>query len=242
MTRVHALLSWWDESPLWLTAAIVSAAPYIDHVIACDGRYHLYPGDRTQSRVDQAQAIVETCQTLNLGLTLHRPQHAWADNECGKRNHMFRLAELEAQPNIDWLFVIDADIIVDRGITNLRQLLAHTDRDAAEITVLERGDPYRNPARLQHETTTPLNPDIEYPIRAFFRAIPGLTCGPEHWHYKAPDGRQLWGHANDRSQPALGLQEFRIEHRTHHRPMQRHQDAQTYYRARDAAGVETVPA
>jgi hypothetical protein len=111
------------------------------------------------------------------------------------------------------------------------------------VTVIERGDPYRNPARLEHESKVALPADYTYPLRALFRATPGLRCDTAHYFYATPDGRKLWGYPGQRLEPALELHDFRLEHRTHHRPLQRHNDAQTYYRRRDEAGAEIkVPA
>lgn len=245
LPRIFALLSWYDESPLWLTAAITSCAPFVDHVVALDGAYALYPHGEARSRVDQAQSIVETCHAAGLGFTLHGPQYKWFGNEVAKRTHLFRLAEQEAEPNVDWYFVLDADIVVDRYPDDLKHQLAHTQHDVAQVTVWERGDPYRNPARLEHESMVPLPPDSTYPIRCLFRAIPGLHVTGNHYQYVTGDGRMLWGHALDpKLEPGcLNLHNglFRMEHRTHYRPKQRHMDAWEYYNRRDATHAETQP-
>lgn len=244
LPRVMALLSWWDESPLWLSAAITSCAPFVDHVVALDGSYALMPYGEAQSRVDQAHGITETCQAAGLGLTLHRPQTRWFGNEVEKRTHLFRLAELEAEPGVDWYFVIDADIVVDRFPHDLKEQLAASEHDSAQVTAWERGDPYRNPARLEHESKVALPADTHYPIRAFFRAVPGLHVSGNHYQYMTGDGRMLWGHALDpRMEPCLDLANglFRMEHRTHYRPKQRHDDQWAYYNRRNDAGVETEP-
>jgi len=241
MTRVIGILVWHRESPLWLAALIASAKDYIDHWICVDGAYALY-STTEKSLVSEAQTIVETCQAIDAGVTLHRPQGPWVGNEVAKRNYAFRAAELEAEPNVDWYFVLDADILIDRGIPDLRERLADTTCDAAEVMVIERGDPYRNPARLEHESKVAMPADHHYPLRALFRAIPGMRCDRAHYFYAAADGRKLWGYTAEQLEPALDLHDLRIEHRTHHRPLKRHQDAQAYYRRRDAAGVEAVAA
>lgn len=247
--RIIGLLSWYDESPLWLSATITSAAPHIDHLIAVDGAYALYPDGHAMSRSDQACAIVETCQAAGIGLTLHRPRERWYGNEVEKRNRMFRLGEIEADAYEDWYMVLDADEIVHTCPPDLRHMLNATEHDAADVTFWERGDPYRNPARLEHETTTALPPDSRFKVPILFRAVPGLHCDGAHYVYRTPDGRYLWGapcadeppydrHAEPRLDLA-GL--FVIEHRTHYRPKQRHLDAQDYYKRREAAGVEKLP-
>lgn len=239
MTRVLGLLSWFDESAIWLSATITSLAPHIDHLIALDGAYALYPDGRAQSRSDQACAIVETCQAASLGLTLHRPNTPWFGNEVEKRNRMWRLAELEAEPNVDWLWVIDADIVVDRCPHDLRAQLAATDLNVAEATVWERGDPYKNAERIKHESLVALPADFYYPLRMLFRALPGIHCATNHYSYLTGDGRKLWGYPGTVMEEAHGFNGLlQVEHRTHYRAAQRHKDAQTYYQRRDRAGVE----
>ena len=47
MTRVIALLSWFDEPPVSLVTCLQALAEAgTDHVVALDGRYALYPADR----------------------------------------------------------------------------------------------------------------------------------------------------------------------------------------------------
>jgi hypothetical protein len=202
------------------------------------------------SRADQACAIVETCQAAGLGLTLHRPDTVWFGNEVEKRDRMFRLADLEARPGVDWLMIVDADVIIDKAPHDLKQMLAATDLDVAEVSMWERSDPYRNPARLEHESKVALPQDFYGKIRFLFRAIPGLYCDGAHYVYRTPDGRYLWGAPcadeppfDQNAEPALDLSPlFRVEHRTHHRPLQRHKDAQDYYKRRNESGAETRPA
>jgi hypothetical protein len=242
--RIIALLSWYDEHDQWLSACITSLIPHVDHVIAVDGAYGLFPEAKPQSRSDQATAIVETCHAASIGLTLHRPQHVWIGNEIEKRNRLFRLAELEAEPD-DWYFVVDADCILEKAPHDLRQQLADTEHDNATISVWERGDPYRNKARLEYESTTAVPADCHYTVRALFRAIPGLHVAGAHYRYVTPDGRLQWGHPLEGLEPTLMLNDglMMLEHRTHYRPKQRHQDAWAYYKRRDDAGIEAgIPA
>lgn len=244
LPRIISLLNWYDESPLWLAATITSLTPFTDHLVAIDGAYGLYPHGEPMSRADQAEAITETCQAAGMGLTLHRPNTRWLGNEIEKRTKLFQLAEAEAEPGHDWYLVVDADIIVDKHPADLKHQLAHTPHDAAQVTAWERGDPYRNPARLEHEAKVALPPDSHYPIRALFRATPGLHAAGNHYQYMTGDNRLLWGHALDpRLEPCHDLAngQFRIEHRTHYRPRQRHDDQWAYYNRRDQAQAETVP-
>lgn len=243
LPRLLALLSFYDESPTWLAATITSLAPFCDHVIAVDGAYALYPYGEPQSRADQVEGLIEASQAAGLGITLHRPRNVWFGNEVEKRTRLFQLAELEAEPNIDWYFVVDADVVVDRHPVDLKYQLAGTDLDVAQVSVWERSDPYANESRLMHESKVALPPDYHYPIRCLFRAVPGLHVADRHYYYVTGDNRILWGHPLDpRQQEALDLTGlFRIEHRTYYRPKQRRDDAQAYYRRREEAGVEAEP-
>lgn len=239
LPRVIGLLAFFDESPLWLGATITSIAPHINHLVAVDGRYALYPHDAYLSRQDQAEAIVEICQAAKIGLTLHRPSQAWMGNEVEKRSHMFRLGELEAEPNHDWYFVIDADEVVDRCPYNLCVELADTEYDVAEVRIWERGDPYRNPARLEHEQQVALPQDSSFPTPALFRAIPGLHVEGMHARYVLPDGRRLWDAKDPQAaEPTLMLSELILDHRTNYRPKQRHEDGQAYYKLRERNEIE----
>jgi hypothetical protein len=238
--RIIALLSFYDESASWLSACITSMVPHVDHVVAVDGAYALYPDAKPQSRVDQPEALVQTCHAAGIGLTLHRPQHVWFGNEIEKRNYLFRAAELVAEPDVDWYLVIDADCIIEKAPHDLRQTLADTELDNATVAVWERGDPYQNSERIKHESTVAMPADSHYTIRALFRAVPGLHVAGAHYRYKTPDGRLLWGHPLEGLEPTLELAGglFEIEHRTHYRSMQRHKDSWTYYGRREKAGIE----
>jgi hypothetical protein len=240
--RIVALIAWYDESPLWLAATVTSLAPHIDHLVACDGAYALYPDGKPQSRSDQAAALVEACHAASVGLTLHRPQHVWFGNEIEKRNRMFRLGELETEPD-DWYFVLDADCIVEKAPHDLRHQLAATTADNATVSVWERGDPYRNPERIKYESRVAMPADSHFTVRMLFRAVRGLHVEGAHYCYRTPDGRYLWGGGSQMVEDTYDLSSLmQVEHRTHYRAMQRHEDQWTYYKRRNAAGVEVVPA
>lgn len=233
------MVNWYDESPLWLAATITSAAPYVDHVVAADGAYGLFPDGEPQSRQDQAAAVTETSQAAGLGLTLHRPQHKWFGNEVEKRTRLFQLAELDAEPNTDWYLVMDADMVIDRCPTDIRRLLSETDHDVAQVSSWERDDPYAHESRLRHETKFPIPTDFQSSHRALFRAIPGLRVDTAHYRYRTPTGDLLWGYPTEPQADALNLCDLvRIEHRSQYRIAHRRVTQQDYYTRRDAIGAE----
>jgi hypothetical protein len=190
-------LSFFDERPSLLAECVASLGRAgVDHVVAADGAYALFPGAKAWSQVDQHEAIVGVCRGIGLGLTLHVPSEPWFGNETEKRTALFALGELVAGDD-GWLWVIDADETVTSG-NGLRQALDETDHDVGEVLYWERcdGDVFD----VGHERQ-----------RRLFRAGLGITVGPAHWRYATADGRVLWGH--DQELAAEDLLMVRVEHR-----------------------------
>src|SRR6266498_2048177 len=79
--NIVASLIWYDESPAWLSATLHGIIPHIDHLVAIDGAYVLYPEARNWSRPDQHETILYSCQAAGIGLTLHTPSTVWFGNE-----------------------------------------------------------------------------------------------------------------------------------------------------------------
>jgi hypothetical protein len=77
--RLIAALSWFDESPAWLSELVASLArAEVDHVVALDGSYALFPGAEAWSGTEQHDAIVHTARGCGMGCTLHVPSGAVA--------------------------------------------------------------------------------------------------------------------------------------------------------------------
>ena len=235
---IHALLSWYEESPGWLAATIASVNQAgVTSIIALDGAYGLYEG-RARSGAEQAHAITETCHALNMDLTIRRPRDKWVGNEIEKRTALFRLADSVAQAD-DWYWVIDADEVVTDCLTDLPARLTAAAEDVAICTLWERSDPHVN------ENVERLARQFEMaeigtsPLRCLFRAIPGIHLQGNHFTYLTPDGTILWGTPESPLAPALDLTaEVRIEHKTKHRSLQRTKDRLAYYQARGRARAE----
>jgi len=69
--KLVALLTWYDEPSWCLTELVASlAAAGIDHLVAVDGAYMLYPLARPQSPGEQAQAILAAAQGASVGVSL----------------------------------------------------------------------------------------------------------------------------------------------------------------------------
>jgi hypothetical protein len=236
--RIIGLLSWYQESPVWLAATVASAAKVCDHLVAVDGAYFLYPDGRNRSGSEQAAIITDTATACGMGATVHTPQSTWEGNEVEKRSFMFRLAETVAQPD-DWYFVLDGDEVILDIPDDFKARLAATDLDVGEVTFWEHQDPQQDPKLAKAARQFEWSGHHRYPIRILFRAIPGLKVEGNHYTYITPDGRLLWGNqVESQQEPALDCRDLLIEHRTHLRDLARRADAQRYYKTRDATGIE----
>lgn len=237
--RIIGLLSWYSESAVWLAQTVASAAKCCDHVVAVDGAYGLYPEGRNRSSAEQGAIITDVAAGYGMGVTVHTPKDRWHGNEVEKRSFMFALAETIAEPNVDWYFVLDGDEVILDVPSDFRHRLATTDLDAGEVTFWEHQDPQQDPKLAAAARQFEWSGHHRFPIRTLFRAIPGLRVETNHYTYKTPDGRLLWGNEAEAEQvPALDCQDVLIEHRTHLRDLARRNAARDYYKRRDAAGIE----
>ena len=229
---VTACLSWYNESPAMLTAAVTSLT-FADHLVAVDGAYALYPDATASSPADQAATIREAASHLGIGCTIHQPQHAWEGNEVEKRSFMFRLAEATGA---DWYYIADADEQVTHVMTDIHADLDATDLDAAEVTYWWHR-PHTTPE--QRPFATPLRE--QQGITKFFRAIPGLHVHQAHYRYRTPDGRLLWNPAGQATEPLNLRETIRVQHRNTERDMWRAREQANYYTTRDTHNIEKQP-
>lgn len=216
--RIIGLLSWYEENPSWLAACVTSAAAVCDHIIAVDGPYAMFPGAirKPASGVEQAETIAQVAAAAGIGCTIHTPRQPWWGNEVGKRDFMFRLGALVAEPDRDWFMRIDADEVIAGATDQVRERLASTELDVAEVTLTERGDV-----------------DSHSPLRIFFRALPGIGVQQAHYVVTAPTDDRVkvlaGNHTVHRLEPAETLWDARLEHRTRHRTPERKAAKADYY-------------
>lgn len=243
---IAGLLAHYDESPLWLAAAIQGAAKLCDHVIAVDGAYALYPGGRASSGPEQAEAIAEAAYAAGIGCTLHTPASVWMGNQIEKRNFMFKLAQQMTTP-ADWVFVFDADDLVTHVPADLHDRLDAAEEDVAVYTLWWTEDMHATPAREEAAQAFP------YPHEAanryfpgLFRALPGLRVEGAHYHYLAERGSDtihLRGHPDYHDlEPFLNLTDMRVQHRHPQRTKARLDTSAAYDRLVRAHGLEKVTA
>jgi len=218
--RVIGLLSWYEEPAPWLAECVAGLAQICDHLIAVDGPYALWPGAtrKAASGSEQADTIARAAAGAGIGCTIHVPREPWWGNEVAKRDYMFRLAMTMAQPGVDWLLRVDADEVFTQVPVDTKKVLAETEFDVAEVTLWERGD----------------GADSQQPLRALFRALPGIRIQQAHYVVTVPglDGgtRVLVG--NDtvhQAEPPLPLWDVRLEHRTRQRSASRRAQKNQYY-------------
>lgn len=235
--KVVALLSWYDEPAAWLAACVTSLRRLpVQHVIAVDGAYLLFPDAGAWSPPEQHQALIETCRAMDYGLTLHTPSHPWAGNEIEKRTHMFRLADTVCEPG-DWLLVIDADELVRSAFGF--DLEALDDVDVATSMLLQRIDPLGTRQSARAAGNFDWDHTSRSTIRNLFRWTPGITVEGRHYRYQTADGRLLWGDEHDQLEHAADSH-ITIEHRQRERDINRTSRQQTYYQRRDQLRVEAT--
>ena len=229
MCRLVALLSFYDEPIEDLTACIVGCRTAgVDHVIAFDGAYALFPGGQAASDPRQHAAITLACRELGIGCTLHVPASTWAGNEVQKRTALFKAAEAVTEPG-DWLLVVDADEAATRAPADLKTQLDSTPYDVAEVQILDV-------VALREA-----RPDwpAYFSMRRLFRAQP-ITVQTNHITYVSASGTVLqgWDGRGDLA-PSLDLSgSFLLEHRPDRRPQDRQLAKFVYYGERDDQRIE----
>lgn len=227
--KLIAILSWYDE-PSWCLAELVSSVAQAgaDAVVAVDGAYDLYPEGRGQSPSEQAQVIQATAQGAGLEVLMHVPREKWFGNEIEKRTHAFTLAHAIAVPELDWLWILDADEVVTES-QGLRAALDETEAPAASV--------------MMEEVINSSRSGI-VPMRKFFRAQPtGIHCEHNHFTFRTGDGQLLY---QGFETPSADLAEcehlafMRFDHRNG-RSVERKYAAQVYYDRRKQMSAELVP-
>lgn len=223
MTRIVALLSFYDE-PLEFLHRLITSLPTVGvtHLVALDGKYDWYPAEHDTSPIEQHTAIEQASHDTGLDLSLH--VHGTWPGEIEKRTHLFQMGERVTTPN-DWYLIVDGDEQYTHAPPTLRDELADTIFDVAQATMLERTTP-------GSDTWTGT------PFPKFFRAIRGLHVTANHYTYRTPDRRYLWGNARTtRLEPRIPV-DVTVKHFKHERPVRRRTAAMAGYALRDNTLVE----
>lgn len=236
-SRVTGILSFYDEPLELLAASVSSQIGVIDHLVAIDGAYMLFPDAQPRSDPSQMRLIEEICNGARIGLTAHTPVNVWGGNEVEKRNHAIKLAEVATDPN-GWYLVLDSDCVVTHAAGDWFEQVARIPEDfgAAMIDVRE----------VQDLPGVDVDPsDAHSPVRLMYRALRGMTYGPAHWIIHAPDPETsepicFWGPGEFHPIDAYDLTHLlKIDHRRE-RPEYRRVNSRLYYSRRDQLGVESL--
>lgn len=225
--RLIALLSWFDERSDWLAELVASmATANVDHVVAIDGSYALYPQAKGSSGSEQATIMAAAALGARMGVTVHVPQWPWIGNEVEKRTAMFALGHVVAQAGEDWLWVCDGDEVITQA-AGLRDALEDTALDVAEVMLRE------GVRQGEHEFN-------HQPIRKLFRAQPsGIRVEGHHARYVTGDDVVLWdaGRPDDQVE-ALSYWDVQVRHRPCEREPYRNAKRNSYYQSRTDLATE----
>jgi hypothetical protein len=211
MSKVVGLLSFYDETEAFLHRLIASLPlAGVEHLVALDGRYQTFPALEDVSPSEQHEAIEAACDMAGIGLTLH-VQGPWA-SEIEKRSALFALGEKHTQPD-DWYWIADGDEQVTHA-QHVHDVLDHTPFDVAQVTMTGR--------------------DANPQFPKYFRAIRGLHVYANHYTYRTPDHRYLWGNQRTTLLQPRAIVNLTVHH--HERTARRRTQAVGYYATRDQAG------
>lgn len=263
--KLHAILSFYDESPTWLAATVASLSRIgVDHLLAIDGRYPLFNnGASACSDIEQVEAVMATAMAAGMGVTMSVPKRDETITETAKRERSFRLLEQVAEPLVDWFLVIDADEIIERGSRDVRGELAALEAPvhAAACRVSSVTDPYAQPgpdngvsSRTEEiHQKLPVSPRFGQMQSRFWRVMHDMRCEPAHYDYTGVDGDgkrwHLRGDIGSFGKTARGLdcaqigrvEECDLLHRKNHRIHTRRELKKAYYDTRDMLGIEKAP-
>jgi hypothetical protein len=237
--KIVLLLSWYDESPAWLSTVVTGFGRICDEVVAVDGAYQFYPEARPRSHPEQAEAIHSAAEAAGIGCTIHRPREPFEGNEVEKRNLTLRLAGAH---DPDWVLVADGDYhVVSCDPDGVRGALANTDLLVATYELRDGQDWLDVPGMADRAAVTPIDTQWQHPTRDIYRWTDDLSYGPAHWTIWGTYDSRLKYLKGPRQEPCLDLGDSLVAvHRSRHRPLVRRTAAETYYRRRDEHGIESI--
>lgn len=233
--RIVGILSWYDESPSWLSTAVSGFARLCDEIVAVDGAYALYPQARGRSHPNQVEAIQQAAEAQGRGCLVYQPSDVWRENEVGKRNKCLDLAGT-LEP--DWVLIFDADYhVLHMNPEAIRYELATTELPVATYGLLETQDFVASPDVERMAHASPMPHEWTTTTRDVYRWDPELRVGPAHWHYTIGDLqlRGPWAEVD-----ALDLShDLTVYHRNTDRALARRQPKERYHKLVDQLGIES---
>lgn len=236
--RLIALLNWFDEPVENIASCLIGLQRAgVDHVVAVDGAYDLYPNAQHSSHPNQHAALDMGCLALEMGITLHVPNTPWKGNEVEKRTFLFSLGWTVSQDPTDWFFVMDVDQEVKEVPDDFRARLEAATAAGADVAETNFVDTVALRAK---------QPDWHpyFTVRNLFRAQP-IHLEVNHCTYVTDDGKYLWGgpvtYTTGVEQVLQGAADFTdvlVEHHPDRRPNERQLAKMQYYAVRDETRVE----
>lgn len=237
--KLIGMLSFFNEDPALLYESVSRVCALgVDHVLAMDGPYALYPYDKTSSGPECQAAIVEACEAQGATYWIVDPHKAWEGNEVEKRNAMLHamMAPVDGGPSVaeydkDWFLVFDADHMWSKTHEAGKSLQWWLDNatefgggDVAEVAFGE-------------------SRDHPYSARLLNRVITGMHYERAHWRIRYPDGRSSATlRAGDEADQVetLDLREFfSVYHALYDQPEDRRARQTEYYGYRDRGKHES---
>ena len=215
---IVAMLAWYDEPLELLDRCVGSVEPFVDKILAVDGRYELTPGETINSPEEQYHVIEQAGGDKVEFRSLDR---LWR-GQVEKRTYM--LTEGKAL-GADWLAVVDSDWVYSGNPRQFREVLdAWLTSNVEQFEVWFRELPAPPDVDLsQFHEWHQQYADITCPIPLIFRAMADMKVVNNHWTYLATrkDGTVvgLWG---GDAVATAGVKEmlpaeFMIEHSCLHR-------------------------
>jgi len=225
----------YDEPLDLLAASVSSLIGVVDHLVAVDGAYMLYPDAQPSSDPQQMRLIEEICRGGRVGLTTHTPTHTWSGNEVQKRNHALRLAEAVTRED-GWYLIHDADCVITKVSSNWHQDVENIPQDWGAATVDVR--------IVQNLPGIAVDPADNYqPYRLMYRAVRRMLYGPSHFVVHAPDpatNEVICISGPNELEPVAAYDAthlLKVDHRLD-RPEYRRVNARKYYVQRERYGIE----
>jgi hypothetical protein len=218
--KLVAALAWYAEPIAFLDRCIRSLEGLVDHIIAVDGPWALFPYDSDAiTSAEEWVAIREAADAIGVRHSVHAPAHPW-DSQVHKRDMMMRWASEHG----DWILVIDGDEYVAHAEPEkVRAELSAVDETCVigevQIKNLHRGGQIPG-----------YHPDGGL-ARRLYRS--GTTVDIVHTGY-FHNGQPLY-----RGEPTVDLREHLIlEHDICNRGWLRNDQSIAYREARERSGVE----
>lgn len=249
--KLVALLSWYNESPHWLSTCVASLSKIgVDHVVALDGAYALFPNGRARSDLAEVEAIHMAADAISIGCTIEQPRTVWYGNEQEKRTRLFELGASLCTPGEDWFFVLDADEVVNTGSERVRDQLEATTAHAAQANLEQWWGDVQADSKKAEIARMFEHPSIFGHLQTrFFRVLHNMRCDTTHYTYVGEWEGVEYALRSDKAGERLGYTKpetisvsdrVSVLHRDPMRDASRKKLKHEYYERRDAAGIERV--